>query len=169
MIRKQIVCAVLALLPALASRSPVFAQSSSLRVYVDTGHRVHVVSPAGKDTIVTPELGQTGIDAIQIADDRQTAGWLVLYKDPDSGSPFAGKLVLWMDGQIIRSFPTDQAFWSWAFEHRADQVAFHVGPRHSETVSHCELHEVLTGQLLESWDGDLEDPSKPAWAKKLEH
>jgi hypothetical protein len=146
---------------------PLFAQSL-LRVYADERHYVHVVS-SGKDTVIAVEEDQVGIDAIKVVDDKQIAGWLVLYKDPDGGSPIAGKLVVWRDSRIQRSFPADQVFWSWSFEHSAEQVAYHVGPPHGETASHCELHDLQTGRLLSSWDGDLENPHRPTWTKQLNH
>ena len=147
----------------------IVAQRSAPWVYADATHIVHVVSPTGRITTLNAEAGQEGIDAIKVADNRQIAGWLVLYRDPDGGSPFAGKLILWRSGRIIRTFHTDQTFWSWAFERGAEQVAYHVGPRHGETASHCELHDVRTGRLVESWDGDLTDPGKPTWTRKLDH
>ena len=97
-----------ALFFTVTSIALMFAQSSSLRVYSDTQHNVHVTSANGKNTTVASEAAQVGIDAIKVADDKQTAGWLALYKDPDGGSPVAGKLVLWRGGRIMRSFPTDQ-------------------------------------------------------------
>jgi len=158
-----------ALFFTVTSIALMFAQSSSLRVYSDTQHNVHVTSANGKNTTVASEAAQVGIDAIKVADDKQTAGWLALYKDPDGGSPVAGRLVLWRGGRIMRSFPTDQTFWSWAFEHNAEQVSYHVGPKHGETASHCELHDLRTGRLLASWDGDLEGSKRPAWTNKLDH
>jgi hypothetical protein len=78
-------------------------------------HKAHVVHTNGKDVVVAAERGQISIDAIQMAGDGQTAGWLVLYTNPDGGSPFAGRLVLLRAGKIIRRFQSDQTFWSWAF------------------------------------------------------
>jgi hypothetical protein len=167
MIRTPLVLASVSLLFVRALAFPLFAQSSVLRVYVDE-RNVHVVS-SGKDTVITAEEDQVGIDAIKVVDDKQIAGWLVLYKNPDGGSPIAGKLVVWRNGRILRSFSTDQVFWSWSFEHAGEQVAYHVGPSHGETVSHCELHGLQTGRLLSSWDGDLENPNRPGWTKQLNH
>jgi hypothetical protein len=139
-----------------------------MRVYADEWHHVHVVS-GGKDVVIATEEGQVGIDAIKVVDDKQIAGWLLLYNDPNAGPPIAGKLVVWRGGRIQRSFLADQVFWSWSFEHNAEQIAYHVGPSHGETASHCELHELRTGRLLSSWDGDLENPNRPTWTKQLNH
>lgn len=157
------------LLLSVFSSVPMFGQDAIVRVYADQKNRAHVVDKNGKSTVVAGERGQVGIDSVQIAEDGQTAGWLVLYANPDGGSPFAGTLVLWRSGKVVRRFEADQTFWSWAFNAHAEQVASHVGPTHSETTSHCELHDVESGRLLASWDGDLEDPNRPPWTKGLDH
>lgn len=168
MIKTRIISAVISLSSVLSSL-PISAQRPALRVYADTRNNVHVVSASGRETIIAPERSQVGIDAIKVAGDKRTAGWLVLFKDPDGGSPYAGKLVVWSDGRMIRSFTADQTFWSWSFDHRAEQVAYHIGPTHGETNSHCELHDLRTGRLLAAWDGDLDSSHRPAWTKKLDH
>jgi hypothetical protein len=146
-----------------------FAQSTGMSVREDEKHNVHVAAGSGKETVLAREPDQVGIDEVKVAEDQQTAGWLILYKDPDGSSPFAGKLVVWRDGRILRSFAAEQVFWSWSFEHGGEQVAYHVGPTHGETASHCELHDLRTGRRLASWDGDLESSARPAWTKKLDH
>ena len=171
MVRTQTAFATVLLLAS--STVPMLAQNSILRAYADAQNKVHAVSEGGKDSVIDPETDAVGIDAVAVADDKQTAGWLVLYQERDDhgpiGSPFAGKLVVWRDGRIIRTFEADPTFWSWAFEQNGSQVAYHVGPTHGETVSHCELHDVITGRLLASWDGDLDDPTRPSWTKRLDH
>ena len=169
MIRTGMVNAVVSLLSVLLSVLPMFAQGPALRVYADRRNKVHIVSASGRETTIAPERTQVGVSAIKVAEDDRTAGWFVLFKDPDGGSPVAGKLVVWRDGRIIRSFTADQIFWSWSFDHGAEQAAYHVGPAHGETASHCELHDLRTGRLLESWDGDLDSSHRPAWTKNLDH
>jgi hypothetical protein len=150
--------------------APTFGQDTLSRVYADRKSQTHVVYANGKDAVVVaPERGQIGIDSMQIAGDGQTAGWLVLYTYPEGDSAFAGSLVLWRAGKVIRRFQSDQTFWSWAFYAHAEQVAYHVGPTHSETNSHCELHDIGSGHLVASWDGDLDDPKRPPWTKGLDH
>jgi hypothetical protein len=153
----------------LAIALPSIAESSTLRVFSDNQQNIHIVSPTGQESIVKRESGQVGIDAIKIAADKLTAGWLVLYRNPDAGSPVAAKIVVWRNGKIIRSFPTEQTFWSWSFEHGGEQVAYHTGPAHGDTTSHCELHDVQAGRLLATWDGDLQSAARPAWTKNLDH
>lgn len=157
------------LLPCVALSSlSMFAQNTILRVYGDPKNHVHVVYKDGPATAVSGEPDQVGIDAVQISKDGQTAGWLALYSDPDSSTPFAGTLVLWRSGRVVRRFEADQTFWSWDLYANATQVAYHVGPTHGE-APHCELHDIESGRLLASWDGDLDDAKRPQWTRGLEH
>jgi hypothetical protein len=148
---------------------PMFGQDTVLRVYTDHRQQTHVALTNGKNTVVGGERGQVGIDSIQIAKDGRTAGWLVLYANPDGGSALAGTLVVWRSGKIIQRFKADQTFWSWAFYANAAQVAYHVGPAHGQDTSHCELHDVEGGRQLASWDGDLDDANRPPWTRGLDH
>ena len=107
--------------------------------------------------------------AARVADDRHTRGWLILSADPAGTSPIATQLRISRDGRVVRTFATEQVFWSWGFEPGSKRVAFHTGPTHGERVSHCELHDIATGKLVESWDGDLESNSRPRWTKVLDH
>ena len=160
-------CFLIALV-ALSNLS-LFAQQEIVRVYADNSNQVHVVFKNNHETAVAGENGQIGIDSVKISKDGQTAGWLALYSDPDQGSQLAGTLNLWRNDKIVRTFQTDQTFWSWSFYADAPQVAYHVGPTHGEHASHCELHEIVSGKLLASWEGDLDDPNRPQWTKGLEH
>jgi hypothetical protein len=144
------------------------AQTAIGRVYADTGNQVHVVTANGREFVVPRDLNQAGVDGIKISDDRRVAGWLVLYRQPYTGSPIAGKLAIWRDGHVVRTFKTPQTFWSWSFA-SSGQIAYHTGPTHGEQNSHCELHDVKTGRTLARWEGDLSDPNRPAWTKTLDH
>ena len=146
---------------------PMFAQDSVTRVYAER-NRVHIVYASGRDVVVAGQPGQAGVDSIQTAAGR-TAGWLALYDNPDGGSPVAETLVLWRAGKVIQRFQSEQTFWSWSFYAGDEQVAYHVGPTHGESSSHCELHEVSSGRKLASWDGDLDDPKRPPWTRSLDH
>ena len=148
---------------------PMSGQDTVLRVYADQRQQTHVVLTNGKKTVVPGERGQVGIESIQIAKDGRTAGWLVLYDNPDGGPPFAGTLVVWQSGLGIQRFQADQTFWSWTFYASGVQVAYHVGPTHGEDTSHCELHDVKGGRQLASWDGDFNDAHRPPWTRGLEH
>lgn len=146
-----------------------------LRVYADKNSDVHIVLQGTKEAIVPHRQDQVGINDAKIAEDGRTAGWLVLYPSPanDSTTKFddiSGPLVIWRDGKIIRTFNDGPTFWSWAFLHGGDQVAYHTGPLHEgPSSSHCELRDVNTGRLLATWEGDLEQADRPQWTKTLAH
>jgi hypothetical protein len=111
---------------------------------------------------------QTGIEFVQVGADGRTAGWLADFKDADSETPYAGGLVIWRGGQVIRVFHSGQSFYSWSFNENATLVAYWTGPRHGQTVPHCELHDIKTGRQLAQWDGYLDDPiARPSWAAQL--
>lgn len=156
------------LLFAAFSAVPMAGQDAILRVYADQKNQGHVVYKNGGATAVAGEPDQVGIDSVKISKDGQTAGWLALYTDPDSSTPFAGTLVLWRGGKVVRRFQADQTFWSWNYYAEGAQVAYHVGPTHG-AAPHCELHDIESGRLLAAWDGDLEDPNRPQWTRGLEH
>ena len=127
-----------------------------------------ITQPGGRKTVVPKELGQVGISDAQVAADG-TIGWFVEYKVEGVSYPISGKLVIWRDGKILQRFDTEQVFYSWAFAGGSKQVAYHDGPLHGETASHCELHDVATGRVIDKWDGDLEGTGKPAWTAGLKH
>lgn len=148
--------------------------STVLRIYADKNSDVHIALNNGHEALVPHRHDQVGIEAARIASDGRTAGWLVLYPNPDNtpASKFediAASLVIWRDGKIVRTFDTGPTYWSWAFVHGGDQVAYHIAPLHEGTSSHCELREVKTGRQLASWDGDLGNPDRPQWTKPLDH
>ena len=152
----------------LASAAAAFAQTPP-RVFSDSNHNVHISTPDGKTYLIPREPDQVGIEDVKYSPDSQVIGWLVMFPNPDVQNAYAGELVLWRAGRVIRTFKTGQAFYSWSFEDGAKQIAYHYDPLHFATRSHCELHDLATGRLLKSWNGDLDDPNKPTWTKHLEH
>ena len=146
----------------------MFAQTAIVRVSADGKNRIHIAHSDGRTATLAGEVGQVGIDSARISKDGQIAGWLALYPDPDSSSPFAGTLVLWRGGKVIRRFEADQTFWSWNYFADGAQVAYHVGPTHG-AAPHCELYDIESGRLLASWDGDLDDANRPQWTSGLDH
>lgn len=165
----EAVCKLLGVFLFISLSGPLtFAQSAIVRVFPDQKNQMHIMYKNGQVAAVAGEPLQVGIDSAKVSKDGQTAGWLALYPDPDSSTPFAGTLVLWRGGKVVRRFEADQTFWSWDFYADATQVAYHMGPTHGE-APHCELHDIESGRLVASWDGDLDDAKRPAWTKGLEH
>jgi hypothetical protein len=123
----------------------------------------------GKKITVQKEPDQVGISEAQIAPDG-TVGWLAEISVEGVSYPIDGTLILWRAGKTIRRFGAEITFWSWTFYAQGKQVAYHVGPLHGESKSHCELHDAESGRLIAQWDGDLDSGSnRPAWTKGLNH
>jgi len=123
----------------------------------------------GKKTTIPKEQGQAGISEAQIAPDG-TVGWLAEYNVDGVSYPIAEALIIWRTGKILRRFGTEQVFYSWTFYAAGKQVAYHDGPLHGETKSHCELHDAQSGRGIAQWDGDLDSEShRPAWTQGLSH
>ncbi len=143
--------------------------SQAVAVSAGQDGTAQITSANGKKITIQKERGQVGISNPQTAPDG-TAGWLAEYSVEGVTYPVAGTLVIWRAGKIIRRFPTGQCFYSWTFYGEGKEVAYHVGPLHTELKSHCELHEAKSGRLIALWDGDLASASKrPAWTKGLSH
>lgn len=164
--RRAVLSSLILLGLALAATA---SGQTSPRVFADSKHDVHIVTPDGKTYLIPRETDQVGIEDVKSSTNSQIIGWLVLYPNPDVQNAYAGELVLWRGGRVIRTFKFGQAFYSWSFEDGAKHVAYHVDALHFATRSHCELRDVATGRLLKSWWGDLDDPNKPAWTKHLNH
>jgi hypothetical protein len=123
----------------------------------------------GSKTAIPKERGQVGITDARI-EANGTIGWLAEFSVEGVGYPVAETLVLWKAGKLLRRFPDDQPFYSWSFYAQGKQVAYHVGPLHGESKSHCELHDVASGRLIEEWDGELPSGANgPAWTQGLDH
>ena len=143
--------------------------AAQVRVSEDPSGAAQLTTQAGSKR-VPKERGQVSIGDPGTAVDGRTAGWLVLYNVEGVSYPIAGTLVVWRDGRIIRRFQTEQTFYSWSFVGDGKQVAYHTGPLHGETKSHCELRNVSDGRLVAQWDGNLQDAAKrPAWTAGLNH
>ena len=165
-------CSVLApprALPQGARATPRAAPPSERMTVEETPEgAARITLRDGRKIIVPKEYGQAGIDDGAVAADG-TAGWLVTYSVDGVSYPIAGKLVVWRDGKIVQRFESEQVFYSWAFVAGSKQIAYHDGPLHGEQASHCELHDVATGRVIDKWDGDLEGAGKPAWTEGLKH
>ena len=154
-------CACLILpgsVPGQGSRPSVAARAGA----------AEIILPDGRRFVAPKEKGQVGISEAQVAADG-TAGWFVEYNVDGVSYPISGMLVLWRAGKIVRRIQSQQVLYSWAFYDGGQQVAYHDGPLHGETASHCELHDVGTRRVIDKWDGDLAADAKPAWAAGLKH
>jgi hypothetical protein len=146
------------------------ADDSAVKSAISLDKKAHITLVDGRKFDVALEPDQIGIEDIKVAPNSNTVGWLVLYPNPD-GSHFdslPGELVIWRGGKVRRRFDTDQVFYSWTFFRAGTQVTYHTGPTHGESTSHCELHNVSDGKLVEMWNGDLDGSAQqPDWVVPL--
>lgn len=154
MIRFFVFLAVLCGICCLCDAAP--PQKTFLHVNILPNGRAQIVTSDGKKIPLPHQPGEADIAASQTADDGKTVGWLVEYNNPGTTYAIAGMLVIWRNGRVIRRFRADSALWSWSFFAGGSQVAYHDGPLHGETTSHCELRDIASGRLLDQWDGDIQ-------------
>ena len=148
------------------------AQSQTYQsVQLDSAGQLSITLSSG--TILSPPKLQDQLSFSQalISGDDRTVAWLANYADPsapqDSSARIAGRLVLYRAGHVLRSFRTDQTFWSWHFVHQDRDIAFCTGPTHGG-ASQCELHRLGSGHLQATWDThSAGDP--PLWVQGLEY
>ena len=161
-------CAILALVLINAIwPSAGLAQSRVVAVALGPDGAAQLTLGDGRRTTIPREPGQVGIGDARIASDG-TVGWLAEFRVESINYPIAGALIIWRAGKIIRRFQTAQAFYSWTFYAHGKQVAYHDGPLHGERLSHCELHDVVSGRTLAVWDGDLRSGrDRPVWTEGL--
>jgi hypothetical protein len=155
----------IALLIALIA--PCAFAETLTRVYVDTHGSVHVVHAAGRDEKVRKEKQQVGAEQLRLSEDKQTAGWAADYPNCCTSYPIPLLLVIYRDGKIIQRLNRGGLMiYDWRFWDRGKQVAFCTGTVHFNPAGHCELHDVRSGKLLATIDGDLSSES-PMWARGL--
>ncbi len=140
-------------------------------VQVDSDGQLSILLSSGA-VFRPPKLrDQVSFSQPLIAGNHRTVAWLANYADasasPSSSDRIAGRLVLYRAGHVLRSFSTDQTFWSWQFVNQDRDVAFCKGPTHGG-ASGCELHRSGSGQLEAKWDTHSSgDP--PTWVQGLEY
>jgi hypothetical protein len=145
------------------------SQRPPLAVSAAPDGAAQITTANGKKIQIRKERGQVSISDAQIAPDG-TVGWLAEYRVDGVPYPIPGTLIVWRAGKTIRRFPTGQSFYSWTFYAHGKQVAFHVGPLHTELKSHCELHDAQSGRLIAVWDGDIQSAKRwPACTMGLSH
>jgi hypothetical protein len=138
-------------------------------VLIDEKGQLHILLNSGRQ-ILPPKLNlQIAFSDPLLSRDHRTVGWFAEYPDPGAADPanrpYSGELVLYRSGHLLRSFSTEQTFWSWQFANRDRDVAYCTGPTHGGAAE-CELRSLTSGHLRARWiPDDKVDP--PAWAKDL--
>lgn len=144
---------------------------SVVKAYVDSAGARHIVFSDGKHVKVKKEKGEVDSTALEptspvIADDRQTLGWLVYYKNLYTSYPIPKMLMVYRTARPPLRLGGGEMVGDWQFVARGKQVAFYTNTVHGDLEPHYELHDVRTGRLIEELDGPLDEKS-PGWTDGL--
>jgi hypothetical protein len=136
-------------------------RGSIARVYIDSEGVLHLVDAAGHDTKASKEKDQVAFSSPQVAGDNQTVGWLAEFPNCCTSYPIPLALVIYRDGKIIQQLQPGMMIVDWRFRTEGKQVAFCTNTVHGNSAPHCELHDVNSAKLLEQFDGNTGERSRP--------
>ena len=134
---------------------------------IHSGAKVHIVDVDGKETVIPPQKEQVGVASLTIAGDHRTAGWLAEFPNCCTSYPVALTLIIYRDGKVIHRLHNGTLILNnWRFLDGGKRVSFATNTVHGDFAPHYEMHDVLSGRLLEKWDGHITEKS-PKWVKEL--
>ena len=137
------------------------------KAYLNSSNNVEIVYSDGARIEPPREKGQAGCESLRVADDRQTAGWLVDFENDGTSYPVALSLVIFRHKNVLQRFGEDvDVIEDWRFRAGGKQVAFVANALHGGGRAHYELRDVENGALIAKWDGPLKGKS-PAWTRGL--
>jgi hypothetical protein len=147
---------------------PALAQSkkSVVKVYIGSTGARHIVHGDGKDVKGPKEKDEVDSTAPVIADDKQSAGWLVNYQNCCTSYPTPLMLVIYRPASPLLRLGDGMMICAWHFVDGGKQVAFYTNTVHGDLAPHYELHDIRTGRLVDKLDGSLNEKS-PRWTDGL--
>ena len=111
-----------------------------------------------------------GFSGVELAQDRQTLGWMVNVENTSYSIPLS--VVVFQNKRVLHTFDQGPIVWSWMFLEGGKQVAVVFGPTHGPEVGDYQLYDVKTGKLVSEVRGDRDTQSlgtdAPDWAKRLQ-
>jgi hypothetical protein len=133
-------------------------------VSVDNDGRLHIVSDAGKDTVVSKSRGQTSFADVTISPDRRTVVWKIMAEDPTRNyfSELAFALGVFRGGRVLREIQTPPILWAWAFQDRGEHIVYATGSTHGG-AGEAFLQELTSGRITAKWAVGEGPP--PEWAR----
>jgi hypothetical protein len=146
--------------PARSVERVVPAADGRLTIVYSDGTRV----PAPIDEHWHREDGPTSYDQPAIADDRQTVGWLVNFKNCCTSYDVPLSLKVFRSGRVIRELGDGFMISEWHFLAGGREVVYHSGTVHGDTADHSTRVDVATGRELAVYQGVL-DETAPDWAR----
>jgi hypothetical protein len=112
------------------------------------------------------DKGQVSCEALKVAEDKVTSGWLLDFENDGTASPVAMTLVVFPDKKVLRRFGDLDIIEDWRFWAGGKQVALVTNALHGGGRARYELHDVEKGTLVGKRDGALNERS-PAWTRGL--
>jgi hypothetical protein len=155
----------LAVLLSAASMEAQAGVGRIQRAYIGGDGLVHIVDEAGREFVAAreknplremrdePDSQQESVSDLKVAADGGTVGWLVNFGNSSTSDPIPLVLVVYRDGHVRRLHPSHAppAIFAWNFVGDGEKVSFYSDTLHGGLGASCELHDVKTGRLLDSW------------------
>jgi hypothetical protein len=126
------------------------------------------VAPREKSPVPLTELDnmQVSVEAPVVAQDGRTVGWLVNFPNCCTSYPIPLLLVIYRDGKILRLITSEAGLpvFKWVFLGNGSEVAYVASTVHGDYEPICELRDVGSGRIIETWQGD-KSKALPRWAE----
>jgi hypothetical protein len=159
---RLLVSAALLLTSLLSAQTQPVAFS---KVYVGKDNLAHLVDTNGKDVAMPKELDQVDVSQPKLADDKQTAGWLIHQDNCCTSYSIPTGLLIYRVGKKLH-LGDGLMIYDWCFVEGGAKVAMSTGTVHGMETRHLLLYDARSGRQLEEWSGDL-DKTPPPWATDL--
>jgi hypothetical protein len=126
---------------------------------------VRITYSDGKVVEAPKEKDQSACLDLAVADDKQTAGWLVAYPNPTASYPIPTTLIIYRSGKVLRRIDSGFMFSSWRFMNGGKQVAFHTNTVHGDLAPYYELRDIDANKVIDKWEGPQSERA-PNWVKQ---
>ena len=165
------------ILGALATAATARAADRYLSAAADSGGPIRIERAKGLPIVLEADSGQVGFDAIAVAKDGRSVGWLALYANCCTSYSIPLKLVIYTQGRRRTFEGTGLPIWRWRFSDEGTRVAFEQETVHGGIGIHYELREVASGRLVEKYEPPAQPPDGspaptaekvPAWVADLD-
>jgi hypothetical protein len=167
--------ALLSAVLVLVVTAPCLGADRYVGATVDEAGRLRILTSAGRAIVLPSEPDQVGIEAIAVAPDGRSVGWLALYANCCTSYPIPLKLLVYVRGALREFTGVGLPVWHWRYAARGAQVAFSQETVHGGLGIHYELRDVLSGRLVAEYtpaigpDGrPLPNQTVPAWVTELD-
>jgi hypothetical protein len=142
--------------------------SSISNISVNSTGGIEIAYSNGKVIRPTPEKDQETCIDPAVAADRQTAGWLVAFRDSarTTSYPVPTTLIIYRAGKVVRKVSNGFVIGRWQFSNGGREVAFYTDTLHGGLSPYHELRDIETNRIIAKWEGALSEKS-PDWVKRL--